>query len=195
MIRKYLLLMSAGVTLGLGPALAQDVFIKKNFGQDPDAPVTIFNKPKFSASAEKQSVVKYADRLNVQHLKAGSDAIASTLDEMREIGFKPSNAEEILLYANAHRAVSQSLMYERRKALINHLEKQEQRRIAQAEIANRQTAAFKTSGEVEATQTSTTTSQKTESSTRTQKLRTNRVFVRKSADEAARPTKVFQNYR
>jgi hypothetical protein len=191
MIRKYSLLACVILALGIGPALAANVFVTKDSGGKSDEKPTIYNKIKPNSFTKQQQVVKYGARLNVEDLKAKSDMVAASLEEMREIGFKPSNAEEIQLYANAHRAVHQSYMYERRKALIKHFQKQDLERVKRDLLKNSPKAAFKVGKS--SNKASEPDSEKP-SKAKKKKLSKRPVYVKKSADEQAKPTKVFTDY-
>lgn len=127
MIRQSFLILMMLMIAGLGPALAQTYYNKPDSSADSgkfEGKPTLYNKIKPNSFTQKQSVVKYKDKLNVKELKSTSMAKVKILEEWQAEGMKPTNAEEILAYAQAHRAVAQDLMYQRRAALIKHLEKQ-----------------------------------------------------------------------
>lgn len=191
MIRKYSLLAGVILAIGLGPAFAQDIFVTKGSAGKTDEKPTIYNKVKPNSFSKQQKVVKYGGRLNVQDQLAKSEIVAASLDEMQEMGFKPSNAEEIQLYANAHRAVHQSYMYERRQALIKHFQKQDLERVKRDLLKNSPKAAFKVGKS--SNKASQPDSEKP-STAKTKKLSKRPVYVKKSADEQAKPTKVFTDY-
>ncbi len=192
MIRKLSLLAGVILAVGLGPAVAQDIFVTNGSGSKKDEKPTIFNKVAPNSFTEKQKVVKYGARLNVQDQKAKSDMVAASLEEMREMGFKPSNAEEMQLYANAHRAVHQSYMYERRQALVKHLEKQDFERVKQGLLRNSQKAAFKAGSQAQSKASEPDSEKPAKAERKT--YRKNPIFVKKSAEEKAKPTKVFTDY-
>ena len=187
--------MISGVILavGLGSATAQDIFVTKNKGGDSDAKPSIFNTVKPNSFTQQQSVVKYGARLNVDDQIAKSRLVAGSLEEMREIGFQPSTAEEMVLYANAHRAVHQSYMYERRKALQAHLEKKKIERIKQDLLRNSPRAALRVNGS-SSSGGSSSNAKNAETPPKKVKYKRNPVFVKKSAEDKAKPTKVFKDY-
>lgn len=130
MIRQSFLIFMMLIMAGLGPALAQGYYVKPDKGsassEKSDGPTKIYNKIKPNSFSKKQSVVKYKDKLVVKNLKVSSMAKVKVLDDWIESGMKPRNSAEIMAYAQAHRAVAQNLMYERRQALIKHLDKKGQ---------------------------------------------------------------------
>ena len=187
MIRKVFLLFAVLVVAGLGPALAQDIFIKKNTGDsEPGAKPTLFNKPKTSAAGLKQSVVKYKDKIKVKNLKAKSFAKVKSLEEIKELGLKPTNAEEIQFYAQAHRAAAQDLMYKRREALMVHLKKEREK--LEEQIANQSQSAVEIAGNSSGGGTAKVGKvQKTAS-------KKPKLYVAPKEDKSL-PTKVFTGYR
>jgi hypothetical protein len=192
MIRKYSLVLGVILAIGIGPALAQNIFVTKGGSGDSDEKPTIYNKVEPNAFSEKQKVVKYGRRLNVKDQLAQSKIVAATLEEMREMGFKPSNAEEMILYANAHRAQHQSLMYQRRQKLMEYQNKVAFERTKQELLRNSPKAAFK----VGKSKSSSKAEQPDDevAKTKTRVLKGKPVYVTKSADEKAKPTKVFTDY-
>jgi len=187
--------MISGVILavGLGSATAQDIFVTQKKNGDSDAQPTVFNSVKPNAFTEQQAVVKYGARLNVDDQINKSKLVAGSLEEMREIGFEPSTTEEMLLYANAHRAVHQSYMYERRKALQAHLEKKKIERVKRDLLRNSPRAALKVNSQ-SSSSNSSSNAQDPETSTKKIRYKRNPIFVKKSAEEKAKPTKVFKDY-
>ena len=136
MIRN-LVLLSVLVVIGLGPALAQDIFIKKESAEasEDGEKQTIYNKSfvkKFGK--KKNSFIKYSDKLEVQKHKKDSAELMLALEYWRENKTKPSNAEEIVLYAQANRARALNLMAQRREKLVEHLAKEERK--LQAELGS-----------------------------------------------------------
>lgn len=192
MIRKYSFIAAVILAVGIGPALAANVFVGGNTKSKSGEETTIYNKVKPNAYTQKQAVVKYGARLNVQDQLAQSEIVAATAEEMREMGFKPSNAEEMLIYANAHRAVHQNLMYKRRQALMEHQNKVEFARVKRDLLKNSRKAAFKaTAGGVSK---SSSKSEEPETPKKTRVLKRRPVYVTKSAEDKAKPTKVFKDY-
>ena len=196
MIRNLVLL---GILLlvGLGPALAQDIFIKK---ESPEAAEngskpTIYNKPTAKKFVKKQSSsIKYSDKLKVHNQKLKSAEMMRTLEYWRENDAKPSNAQEILMYAQANRSIAQNLMYKRREALIKHLEKEERK--LQAKLAKRTDSAFKVK-EAQQDKKESVSKVSIDTEDKPAKKKKPRLFVskEKSAEEKAKPTKVFTNFR
>ncbi|MBL4805317.1 MAG: hypothetical protein JKY71_10660 [Alphaproteobacteria bacterium] len=193
MIRKYSLLAGLILAIGVGPALAQNIFVSKKYsGGKSDEKPTIYNKVDPNGFTEQQKVVKYGKRLNVKDQLAESKILSATLDEMREMGFKPSNAEEMILYANAHRAKHQNLMYQRRQKLIEYQNKVAFERTRQELLRTSQKSAFKAKKPVTVSKGQESDAEDTKTKTRV--LKRKPVYVTKSADEKAKPTKVFTDY-
>jgi len=193
MIRRVFLLFFGIMIVGFAPAVAQNYFIKQDkspvvAGEKP----TLFNKLKQTTTNKKKSVIKYADKLKVKQLKAKSFAKANSLDYWRESGKKPTNAQEITMYADAHRAVAQQNMYRRREALIAHIQKQELKE--QGRVSNKSVGAYSadTSKGTAAKASADDAKVKKAKKSSTKKPK---VFVKKSKDDKAKPTKVFNNYR
>lgn len=194
MIRKYSLLAGVILAIGIGPALAENIFVTKQYsGGKSDEKPTIYNKVEPNGYTEQQKAVKYGNRLNVKDQLAKSRIVAATLEEMREMGFKPSNAEEMLLYANAHRAVNQNLMYQRRQKLIEYQNKVAFERTKQELLRNSPKSAFRVGNSKAPVSKMENHDAETEKS-KTRVLKRKPVYVTKSADEKAKPTKVFTDY-
>lgn len=189
MIRNVFLLFMMVLIGGLGPAVAQDLFIKLNKDTsteaDSDEKPTLYNKPIVSDDVKKkQSAIKYKDRLDVTQLQNKSEIRIQTLDDWREHKLKPQNAEQLIAYADAHRAVAQNLMYKRRQALIEHLEKTE--RVISSNVSSNTAGAFKVGGNV-----SEDSGDETPEETGAERPR---YFIKPKA-ESSKPTKVFTGYR
>ena len=192
MIRKYSTIAAVILAIGIGPALAQNIFVAKPGSGGSDEKPTIYNKVAPNAYTQQQKVVKYGARLNVKDQLAKSKMVAATLEEMREMGFKPSNAEEMLLYANAHRAKHQNLMYQRRQKLMEYQNKVAFERTKQELLRNSPKAAYKVSKSKPASKAEQPDAESPKAQTKVLKRRP--VYVTKSADEKAKPTKVFTDY-
>jgi hypothetical protein len=142
MIRNVLIVLVVIAAVGFAPAVAQDYFIKKDKESGTGKPI-LYNKlpakPKSSLGRGGYKV-QYKDKLEVKRQKITSLKMAKSLDEIYELGLKPRNAEELIFYAQASRAVTQNMVYKRREALMEHLEKQEQQ--LDAQIASMQAGDF-----------------------------------------------------
>ena len=206
MIRNIVLTCMIVLMASLGPVLAQDYYVKKHksAGEEGAKP-TLFNKVKPSQFTHKQSVVKYKDKLNVKNLKNKSLAKLKDLGEWQASGKKPSNAQELLAYAQAHRAVAQNLMYERREALIKHLEKNKQT----IDLSIYSDTSQKVSGAMEVQNNDAVEDSKSDTSFSAfsggqedepsgdhKTVKKKRIFIKPkaSAMDKAKPTKVFTGY-
>ncbi len=217
MYRKTILTLILLFTVGLAPALAANIFISKN--KESASQNTQVEKSKKSwwgsfyskitggeSSMDKigrgkktnKNLYKFSriDRSGLASLKARGRINMENLAEWKASGKKPGNAQEIFEYAAAHRAAAQSTMYKRREALISHLDRENQK--VASRISSRSSGAYAPSNAKAASQRTSqnkTSSKSGASQTDTTKKR--RIFIRptKSADEAAKPTKVFTGYR
>ena len=130
MIRRLFILLALFVVVGLGPALAQDLFVRKNKDEKTEGEKpSLFVKPKTQSAGvyEVPSSSVRADKLKVRQQQAMSNIRVESLAELVEMGLRPRNAAEIEAYGQAHRARSQATMYKRREALIAHHERQEKK--------------------------------------------------------------------
>ena len=114
-------------------------------------------------------------------------AKVKVLDDWIESGMKPRNAEEIMAYAQAHRAVAQNLMYERRQALIKHLEKKG--RILRPEfVKNDVSSKNKNALDLGASKSA----EDDQGKPKKKVLKKRQVYVK--PENKAKPTKVFKSY-
>lgn len=197
MICRFFILSIVFLGVGFGPALAQELFLRKDDGSAKDGKPTLYMKPRESGFTDQTEhfAVKYKDKLKLQQQKGNTKVLISSFEEMQELGFKPRNAKEIDAYGRMHRALSQNIMYKRREALIAHLEKQE--REVEAMLARRDAGALKVDDQKDSATVSKETSEDAQGGHDTQTtkiLKKPRVYVKKTADEKARPTKVFKDY-
>lgn len=134
MIRQSFLIFLVMVTAGLGPAMAQSYYLKPQGGSATQEQSTaIYNKAVPNTFAEQQPGVKYKDKLATKTMKIEALSQAKGLAAWQASGMKPQNEAEIMAVARAHRAVSESLMLERREQLIKVLERNRNKRAAEAE--------------------------------------------------------------
>lgn len=205
MIHRIFLLIFAIMIVGFAPALAQNIFVKpnKNASASDEKP-SLFIKPNKSAATKRQSVVKYADKLKVRQLKLKSAAKGEMLAYWHEIGFKPSNAQEILMYADAHRAKAQEVMYKRREALRAYIQKKAARQPSDGqligEISSRRLSAlgFDTQHDLQSAQpvqSAEVASEVGAEKPSAAKKKAAKIYVRKPSENTANPSKIFTGYR
>ncbi|MEM7650726.1 MAG: hypothetical protein AAF204_01430 [Pseudomonadota bacterium] len=129
--RVFLLLILVGVWTS--SVAAQELFIRpggnaaeSSDDNDAQAPA-IFNQPQTRGlyTRTPPSSIKYSDKLEVRNQQVKTASLMRTLEYWRESNATPTNGEEILMYADANRAVIENLAYQRREALLKHLEKKE----------------------------------------------------------------------
>lgn len=202
MIRNAFILGAVFLAVGLGPALAQELFVRKDGrAAQADEKPTLFVKPapaRFSYP-RRQSVVKYKDKLKLHQQQSDNKIIIDSFEEMRALGFKPRTAEDIQAYGQMHRATSQNIMYKRRAALMAYLEKQDTK--LQARLAARNFGVFADRDEVASADKqdvpvseAVVGQDKRESSAARKVIQKPRLFVRRSPEEQALPTRVFKPY-
>ncbi len=119
------------------PAGAQDIFLKHGQASGAKKPAqeaateeepSIYVKPKKLKNSPAAGV-SYKDHVYNSELQKASKLKMATLEDWRKSGLTPETPDEIRAYANASRAVSQSVMYKRREALMTYLEKQQFKKI------------------------------------------------------------------
>jgi len=196
MIRGFLLILSTIAVVGLGPAVAQDLFIKRDNGADKGDKPTLYLKPNITSNSSLGTPYKfknrYKDRLRTAQLKKHNLENLKTLEAWRKSGLQPKTAEEIASYASAHRAVTQQVMYKRREALNEHFAKQDLR-LARAKIVSQQAAAFKTQ-KTDAVKPDGSV-QDAKASESKSKPKKKRIFIKRENKDDGKPKKLFNNYR
>lgn len=140
--------------VGLGPALAQNIFLTPNNttsstndsakgGEASKGRIFLSPQGRLSDEARKPAI-KYRDKLVVKAMKKQAIDKIRTLQEWEAAGMQPQNIEEQMMYAQAKRAVAQNMMYDRREQVMARIEKQQQ--IVEARLASEAKAALKTDG-------------------------------------------------
>jgi len=194
MIRNLFIMFAVVITVGFTPAVAQNYYNKKTI-KEPGSKPSLFNKPVQKPKTfigEQIGKIKYKDKLKLKQQKIASLTKAQSLEEIHELGLKPTNAEELMFYAQASRAVTQGEVYKRREALMVHLQKQKQK--LQAKIANQQAAALKVPGDTAKAPIQLSAPEKENPPKKAKKSGKPKLFV-KSKEDKAKPTKVFTGYR
>ena len=153
MILKSFIKMTALVSfmcaVALGPAVAQNIFLSPNKASaeregDSQKKGRIFLSPNRLSDEANEPVIKYRDKLVVKAMRKKALEKIKTLEEWEAEGLEPQNMAERMMYAQAKRAVSQKVMYERRQGLMAEIEKEH--RAVRARLASEAKAALKTDG-------------------------------------------------
>ncbi len=135
MIRNFVIMLAFIVAAGVTPVLAQSYYVKKveEGAEATQKKTTLYNKPVTqSQSPGKQAPkIKYKDKLLVKQQKIKSLSAAKSLEQIHELGLRPSNAEEVMFYAQANRAVTQHAVHKRREALMVALQKKQRKLLEQ----------------------------------------------------------------
>ena len=152
MFRHAILIIFISFLSCAGFAQAQDIFNKykgdEKAGIKKDEEPTLFVKPDGFKSEQKVDKTKFAVpkevKLKNKQLQAEAAAKIAIYQDWIKSGKKPKTPEEIMAYADASRAYSQALMYQRREALNAHLEKKalkrEKERLAKLEVKKKKDA-------------------------------------------------------
>ena len=147
---KIMAIASFMCVVGLGPALAQNIFLSPNNTTSSDnggesEKGRIFLSPEGRLSDEaRKPAIKYRDKLVVKAMRKKAIDKIKTLQEWEAAGMQPQNIEEQMMYAQAKRAVAQNVMYQRRQQVMARIEKQQ--RVVEARLASKAKAALKVDG-------------------------------------------------
>jgi hypothetical protein len=131
MFRHAILIIFINILFCAGFAQAQNIFNKykgdQKVGTKKEEEPTLFVKPDGFKSEQKVDTSKFMVpkevKLKNKQLQAEAAAKIAIYQDWIKSGKKPKTPEEIRAYADASRAYSQALTYQRREALTVHLEK------------------------------------------------------------------------
>lgn len=198
MIRRFpiiIILMSLALGVGFMPYHAHgDIFLRKNTSKQEDSNVVakeekpkrgVFLRRALKATPKKranpQRVQNYGSRLSLQNAARELNRDLKALSYWQNSGRSPKTEEEILSYADAHRAQNRAIMLKRRAEKEMQIAAIEQKR--ESDFLAQNVAQSKNT---EATLLKPLQKATTQSVTRR---------VSKTAQPSKRPSRVFRDYR